>query len=70
MDISKVLEWIRLSTKHLLAVALATGFLLFAPRGWLEKIHIKNFTDEFSIWIGILFSGSLALLFSESLGQR
>jgi hypothetical protein len=35
MDMSRFVEWIKLSPRHLLPLSLFTGFLLFAPPRWL-----------------------------------
>jgi hypothetical protein len=38
MDIGRLVEWIKLSPRHLLPLSLFTGFVLFAPQRWLAVI--------------------------------
>jgi hypothetical protein len=38
MNLGRLVEWIKLSPRHLLPLSLFTGFVLFAPQRWLAVI--------------------------------
>lgn len=67
MDISKFLDWIKLSPRHLAALAIASGFLLFARDKWLETIGLSEFAPKYKAYIGIIFLLACALLASQIL---
>ncbi len=55
MDLSRLIEWIKLSPKYLLPIGLVSGFLLFVNDSFLEKFGLKAFVGNFRAWIGIIF---------------
>jgi hypothetical protein len=46
MDISRFVEWIKLSPRHLLPLSSLTGFLLFAPQRWLAVFAPLDLTSS------------------------
>ena len=47
MDIGRLVEWIKLSPRHLLPLSLFTGFVLFAPQKWLAVFGIFGFVSDY-----------------------
>jgi hypothetical protein len=43
MDIGRLVEWIKLSPRHLLPLSLFTGSALFTPEKWLAVFGIVGF---------------------------
>ena len=46
MDIGRLVEWIKLSPRHLLPLSLFTGFVLFAPGEWLAVFGLLDLADN------------------------
>ncbi len=69
MDISKLVEWIKLSPKYLLPISLVSGILLFAGEFLLEKFGLNLFVNNFRPWIGIVFLMATSLIFIDILYQ-
>ena len=67
MDISRLVEWIRLSPRHLLPLSSLTGFLLFAPQRWLAAFGIAGFVSDYRPYIGVTFLLSTVLLISAAI---
>lgn len=67
MDIGQFLNWIRLSPKYLLALALAAVFLLLMPEDIAESIGLQKFITEQKPWIGLVALVSVALLSAHGL---
>jgi len=65
MDISKFIEWIKLSPRYLLPIALVSGFFLFAPKTAQATFGSQNFVDQFRFWIGLIFLLSTSLTLSD-----
>jgi hypothetical protein len=42
MEISRLVEWIKLSPRHLLPLPLLTAFTLFAPQRWRVLFGLPN----------------------------
>ena len=42
----RLVEWIKLSPRYLLPLSLFTGFLLFAPQGWLVVVGLVGLADS------------------------
>lgn len=58
---------VKLPTKFILGIFVVTVVLLFLPQDLLIDLHLKEFTDKYSIYIAITALGSGALLFVEIL---
>jgi hypothetical protein len=46
MDIGRLVEWIKLSPRHLLPLYLFTGFILFAPQRWLAVFALLDLASN------------------------
>jgi hypothetical protein len=46
MDIGRLVEWIKLSPRHLIPLSLFTGFVLFAPERWLAVFGLVDLVDS------------------------
>jgi superinfection exclusion protein B len=62
MDLSKLVEWIKLSPKYLLGIALACGVLLFFPSAWVKFLGLEVFLSAARPWIGIVFVAAIVLV--------
>jgi hypothetical protein len=67
MDIGRLVEWIKLSPRHLVPLSLFTGFILFAPERWLAVFGIVGLVSDYRPWFGATFLLSMALLISAAL---
>lgn len=65
MNISKILEFIKLSPKYLLPISLVTGFLLLGKEEYTQKLGLDAFTSSYKHWIGIIFLLSSALFICD-----
>ncbi len=62
MDISKYIDWVKLSPKHLTSILIATSLILFGPLDLLKKIGLDKILDDFKLWVGLIWIDSLSLL--------
>ena len=62
MDLSKLVDWIKLSPKYLLPISFVCGYLLFTGEVFLEKFGLKEFVDNSRPWIGIIFLMATSLV--------
>ena len=67
MDIGRLVEWIKLSPKHLLPLSLFTGFILFASQRWLAAFGIAGFVSDYRPYIGVTFLLWTVLLISAAI---
>ncbi len=69
MDFSKIVDWIKLSPKYLFAIAVITGFLLFAPTGILTTLGLASIVAQYRAFIGVLFLISSVLFLVHPLAM-
>ena len=62
---SKILEILKLPTKFIIAIFIISFFLLFSPDTLLSKLHLKEFTNKYSFYLGISLLSSFVLIFIE-----
>jgi Super-infection exclusion protein B len=62
MDITKLVEFIKLPMTYIFGFALISGTLLFANESILIHLGIKEFVQKYKMWIGLSFIVSLGLL--------
>lgn len=67
VDYSKYLDWIKLSPRYLLPIAIFTGFALFAPSQWLEAFGLVDWIERYRPFFGIAFLASTVLLLSSGI---
>ncbi len=67
VDISKYLDWIKLSPRYLLPIALFTGFLLFAPPELLARFGLIGWVEGYRQFFGLGFLLSATLLLSSGI---
>jgi hypothetical protein len=65
MDLSKLLDAIKLSPRYLVPVFFASGFLLFSPTTYIASLGLDSFVTSYRSWIGLVFLVSSALLLSH-----
>ncbi|HEX9732949.1 MAG TPA: superinfection exclusion B family protein [Thermoanaerobaculia bacterium] len=65
MDISKALDWIKLSPRALTGVALATGVFLFLGPKHLDYFGLTSLNAQMRPWIAVAFILSSALLLAH-----
>jgi hypothetical protein len=72
MDFSKFPEWLKLSPRYLLPIALVTGFVLFAPAGVLEVFGLAGLVEAYRPYLGAagLLSSALLLTHGLTLGYE
>jgi hypothetical protein len=58
----RFLDWIKLSPRQLLAIALASGFLALAPDRFLEPLGLLTFRNTYRAWLGVPLLAAAALL--------
>jgi len=65
MDLSKLIEWVKLSPQYIGAIFIAACVLLFAPESIQASLGISTFVENYRSWIGAVFVASGALLISH-----
>jgi len=56
-----LLEVLKLAPRYLVALTVASAFLLFAKDDWLNRLGVLKFTEDYRPWLGItlILTGSL-----------
>jgi hypothetical protein len=67
MDLTRLLELLKLKPEALLCVLMGTGILVFMPESALIKLGLLAFVSTFRGWIGGIFLLSMALLLGNGL---
>jgi hypothetical protein len=65
MDLSKFLEWLKLSPRYLVPIAIVTAILLFSPTPFLEKLGLSLFVIQFRAYLSIVFLLSSVLILAN-----
>lgn len=62
--LTKAVEFLKLSTKHLLIIFFITGLALFLPTEFTDFIKLTAVIEDYRSWIGAVFlvSGVIALI--------
>jgi hypothetical protein len=69
MDLSELLDWIKLSPKYLLPIFLASAVLLFANGEFLEHTGLQEIRTQYRPWVGGIFLVSTLLLASHFINE-
>jgi len=69
MDFSKLIDFIKLSPKYYLAIALFSGILLFLPEAYIEYLDLSDFVSQNKNWISLIFLFFL-VLFAITAGTK
>lgn len=67
--LGKAIEVLKLPLKYIWAVAITTGLLLFIPQALLDRIHLAEFAEDHSTYIGATFLVSTVLVLIHFTGQ-
>jgi hypothetical protein len=59
--IPRVIEFLKLPVKYVWAIAIASGFILFAPPQILAKIRLDDLQQQYGVLAGITFLLSAVL---------
>ena len=59
---TKLFDLGRLPSKIVAWVLFVTGAILFAPAGFLAKLHLDTFASNYGLYLGVAFLASAALL--------
>lgn len=51
--LKSAVELLKIAPRYFVAVALVSGFLLFAPDGWLESLGLSSFVSDNKKWLGM-----------------
>lgn len=65
MDPTKLLDWLKLTPKHLFPIVLVTGTGLFSPSSLLDIFGLTSLMNQYRPYIGIVFLIFGALLLTE-----
>lgn len=57
-----ITELLKLPTKIMLAISIASGGVLFLPNKLITKMYMNNFRDEYGFIIGVIFVISISIL--------
>jgi membrane protein implicated in regulation of membrane protease activity len=66
MNLPNIPEWLKISSVHLLAIAIAAGVLIFAPARVLEILGVTGFVAGYRMWVGFVFLVCVALLLARA----
>ncbi|PWE22556.1 super-infection exclusion protein B [Aliarcobacter skirrowii] len=61
MDISGIINFLKLSTKFIVLICIISGLLLFSNQEFIEQLSLFDFKEEFGIYLGITFLFTLVL---------
>ena len=56
------ISFLKLPPSILSALAIASGFIIFAPSKLLERLYFVDFKDKYGFYIGLVFIVSLSIL--------
>lgn len=62
MELPNLPDWLKISSVHFLAIAVALGALLFAPASFQGALGVTGFVDHYRMWIGSGFLISASIL--------
>lgn len=65
MDFTKILDWLKLSPRYLIPIALVTGFAIFSSDTILNTFGITSLVNTYRGYIGAVFIISFVLAFTE-----
>ncbi|RXK86866.1 super-infection exclusion protein B [Filimonas effusa] len=71
--LEKLFDLKRIPSKLLLIFCIISAFVLFAPKGFIERLYLNDFKKQYGLYIGITFLGSLSFLIAALftyLGKR
>lgn len=57
-----IMDFLKLPTKIMVAIALATGMILFLPDSLISKMYMDEFRNEYGFIIGAVFVVSISIL--------
>ena len=63
----KIIEFLKLTPRYLVALWLPTAVILFAPPQFNQRLGISKFTDDYRFWIGIVFLVTSTLFITHTL---
>ena len=66
MNLPNIPEWLKISSVHLAAIAIAAGVLLFVPADSLKVLGLTQFVADYRTWIGGVFLICSALLLART----
>jgi hypothetical protein len=61
MDLSKILDWLKLPTKTLAALCIVSGILIFSAENTLDQFGLKGLVLEYRQYLGVAFLLAFAL---------
>jgi len=65
MNISNIINWIKLSPKYIIPIALLASLLVFLPDNTLSIFGVNTLSDKYRMWIGLICLSSYALLLTH-----
>lgn len=69
MDLSKLIEWVKLKPRHFFTLAFATGVVLFAPGQAIDRLGMTEFVADYRGWMGLAFLVSFAAWLSYGISH-
>lgn len=67
MDLLKIFEWVKPKPKHLFAIVLVSGLLLFLPGSLLDYLALTGLRYDYRAWIGGVFLISIAIWLAQGI---
>ncbi len=68
VDLGKVVEWLKLPTKALVGVCVASGILLFSTDELLRMLGLQTLVAEYRPYVGVVFLLSLVFVLVSASG--
>jgi len=65
MEISRFIDWLKLSSVQLAALCLASGFIIFIPERAISQVGLGQLRNDHRVWIGLVFLFSSCLLLAR-----
>ena len=65
VELTKLIEFVKLSPKYMAPVSIATGSLIFGPQKFTDALGVSEFVHKYRSLLGVLFLFSFTLLLSN-----
>lgn len=66
-SIKSILAILKIKNHHIFLIALLSAFLIFSPEKWLKEIYVFDFSQNYRLYIALIFLTSTGLFLINSI---